>query len=326
MNYRVRAILKSFFVVICLFLVGCASEAEKQERKENSFDISGDYKVSRSQGSEIDMNFSIRNESGRHDIVVEVERLSIMTEKETSFLKAQGIDANLVSAHFTNKFLIGQGYDSRHPEGGENISSDFGENSKFYVCSKKFKYNQEYQVSYCLTGQVQKNTQVMTGQLSVVWNREKKVKVNQEEKTEFTSGTLGLSYKSDMSLVFYKQYFGTWSGQVHSLAGADFNGDFFKNITIRSHANETFSVVGSNSPSFQYKNETFFYDLKNNQLSLEFLKNPSYPAIQMVFVSAAGKRIVMFGQIWSLGQLSGSITMILSDRQIDLATFRMKKN
>ncbi len=102
-NYR--HLTKIFIGILSVFLMSaCASEEEKRERQENAYDISGDYKVSQSAGSEIDMNLSIHNESGRHDILINLERLGAMSSKEISLLKAQGINPTMVANHFTNKF------------------------------------------------------------------------------------------------------------------------------------------------------------------------------------------------------------------------------
>ncbi len=46
--------------VSLLFLTACASEEEKKERRENSFDISGEYKATVDAGSQVDLQFEIK--------------------------------------------------------------------------------------------------------------------------------------------------------------------------------------------------------------------------------------------------------------------------
>lgn len=324
--YFKNNILKTFVTLALLgFLSACASEAEKQERRENSFDLSGDYKTSMSKGSELDMNLQIQNESGRHNIVAYVERLNPISAKEIALLKAQGINHETVSTHFKNKMVLGKGSDGYRLDGGDNISTDFGESSQFHVCTAALKYNAEYEISYCVAGTALKSSKTMKGNLSLHWLRQRPVTVDGKASTEHTSGNASLAFKSDMSLIFYKQYLGIWSGDVHSTLG-NVNTESFKKMMVREISDNAFetSIPGLNS--FSYQNETYTYEARYSQLLLDYLKKPEYPAIQMGFKGPNGKRIVWIGQIWSLGNFTGSITLILPDTQVDIGTFRMKKD
>ncbi len=319
-------ILKTFVTLSLLgFLSACASEAEKEERRENSFDLSGDYKTSSAKGSELDMNLQIQNESGRHNIVAYVERLNLISAKEIALLKAQGINHETVSAHFKNKLVLGKGSDGYRLDGGDNISTDFGESSQFHVCTDPLKYNAEYELYYCVSGTALKSSKTMKGNLSLQWHRQRPVTVDGKASTEHTSDKADLAFISDMSLIFYKQYLGVWSGDVHAVLG-NVNTEQFKKIMIRETSDNAFETSIPGLTAFAYKDETYTFDARYSQLLLDYLKKPEYPAIQMGFKGPNGKRIVWIGQIWSLGNFTGSITLILPDTQVDIGTFRMKKD
>ncbi len=309
-----------------LLTVACTSEKEKEERRENAFDVSGFYKTSQSSGSTVDMNFEIHNESGRHDIVSNLERTSDFTDQERQLLVAQGLDADKIFAHFRGSLVLGKGYNSGHLEGGENVSRDFGESSEFFVCTPTYKYDAEYSLAYCLSGLVKKKDKVVDGGLSLRWMRSRKVTVEGEERTEYSADQVELKYHSDISLIFYKQYLGAWSGEVFPLAN-DFATQVFERLSLTELPDgASFSAQLSQASSFVYQNETYNYDSTASKGDISLLKESDYPAVQIVLRSESGKRIVLFGQLWSLGDFTGSITLIDGANQKDLATFRLKKD
>jgi hypothetical protein len=306
-------------------LIGCASEAEKQERRENAYDLSGTYSASRSTGSELDMNFEIINESGRHDIMVKVQRLEAESSKERDLLTAQGIDADQVFAHFGRELTMGKGYNKKHLEGGQNISDDFGASTRFFVCTEEYQYNKEYQIMYCLSGYLTKRERVMSGNLELRWFRSREVTIDGKPGTEYSAENTALSYKTDVKSVFYRQYLGQWSGDVYVIDG-DFDGRKLGQLKIREDRGQNQFVTEPNVAAISFHGESFTYNALASQTDLALLKNPEFPAVQAVYQSESGKRIVMFGQIWSLGDLTGSVTLIDGPTQTDLATFRLKKD
>gem|GEM_PF-3055157 len=311
---------------LCLpFLIACSSEAEKVERRENSYDVSGDYKMTLSTGSEVEMLVSIRNEAGRHDIVATLDRQSALTEKERVFLETQGIDIDYVRQILSKSLVLGQGKDSNHLEGGENISTDFGLSSRFYVCSKAFTFNSETRLSICLNGTAKKQEQLMSGTLELNVTKTKKEIVNGKEEISSAFHRISVAYKTDASLIFFKQYLGQWSGQAYPLV-ANFDATVLKKILLKENGADTFTASLPAVPSIKFNQEIYAYDPRGNVQPLSILKQSDYPAVQVVFYGPYGRRIVVFGQLWSLGNLTGTITLILPDRQTDLATFRMKKD
>jgi len=328
--------------LLALMLTACASEEEKQERRENAFDISGDYLISKKTGSEIDMDFEIRNETGRHDIIVYLNRKSDFLPKEIDFLKAQNIKASALNA-FKGPIVLGRGYKKgKYDEldGGENISTDFGETSKFYVCSDEQHYNAEYKISYCLSGTISKKKRELNGQLSLNWSRmQKSVNENGETVTTFSFAKTELNYKANLNSVFYKQYIGSWSGQVHPLVDG-FESNLLSSLTIserkapRGDQSKGIYSVAFNATEIKYNGNKYVFSSKDNQLDLLKLMEPYYPAIQSIYVYSYGDgvsnvpsdRIVFIGQIWSLGDLTGTIVHIKGNKQKDLATVSFKKD
>lgn len=318
---------KLFIVVVCLFLGACASEAEKQERRENAFDLAGGYKVTKNSGSEVNMNFTVENESGRHDIIVKLDRTSDFTKKERDFLSTNKLNPNTVFNHFRKQIVLGQGYNSDHLEGGENISDDFGESTKFFVCSRTFQYDKEHRLLYCLSGNVKKKNREMNGQLILRMVRERQETNERGEKvTVISMAESSLSYKSDLSLVFYRQYLGQWRGDVFPLVD-NFDGLAFEGLRIQTFADESFAVNSTRMSHFEYGGEIFKYNQSLSSKDLSELRDPDYPAVQVVFKGEkTGRQIVLFGQLWSLGDFTGSIVLLERDQQTDLATFRHAKN
>lgn len=313
-------------VLSTIFLFSCASEEEKQERRENAYDLSGGYKVRMTNGSEVDMDFVITNESGRHDIVIELDRLSNLTDKEINFLRGVQEDPSKVNSSFGNKLILGKGVTHNHPEGGENISDDFGESTRFYVCTEPLVTNHQTELKYCLKGEVKKQDKVMNGILFLSWTRKtEKVDSNGQSYVEYSFEQVDLSYHSDLNAVFYKQYLGSWYGEVFLLTN-DIDKNIFSQIRIEEKNIEgKFILSPINANTFKYKGELFtWYDKESSGDILE-LRDPMYPAVQLVYVGQSGKRIVLIGQLWSLGDFTGTIALIEANVASELGTFRHKK-
>ena len=142
------------------------------------------------------MNFTITNQNVKHDILVQLNRTSPLTNQEKEFLsemaKEHGVSAEtLTSKPFPTTFggesdFLGLG---ELISGGENISDNFGKTSRFSVCSdnppkyeskktvleadasepeKEIK-NVKLSVIYCLSGTIKKESKnvIEEGKLSL---------------------------------------------------------------------------------------------------------------------------------------------------------------
>jgi hypothetical protein len=315
---------KSFVAILSVLLfAACASEDEKKERRENSLDVSGGYKTSIASGSEMDLQFEIKNESGRHDIVINLERFSPLTAKEKNFLKAKNIDSQFVSNYFGNRMILGQGYKSLQLDGGENISSDFGESSEFFVCTESVQYNAEYSVYYCLNGKVRKKEKMMRGNLVLRTTRREQKVENGQTVISYSLEQAESYFQSDLQQVFYKQYLGAWSGETYSLL-ADVNASQFQKLQIVEVGEDSF--LSSFSQKIVFLGEEYLLDVSQNTQSLDLLRLSEYPAIEVVYMSKSGKKMVLFAQIWSLGELTGSVVWVDGTTLIDVAIIRLKKD
>ena len=185
--------IKYILIILNVFLLGCLSEEEIKARQENAFDLSGTYQTTAD--SEVQLSFTITNQEGKHDILIQIDRTSPLSEKEKEFLsklaKEHGIpEETLLTQSFPTSFG-GEIYsDSRIDEfrkmltegikGGDNISDNFGKTSRFDVCSdnatehesKKVKEgtkNKKLRIFYCLSGVVKKENKklIEEGELSL---------------------------------------------------------------------------------------------------------------------------------------------------------------
>ncbi len=148
-------------------LSGCASEAEKEARRENAFDLAGQYTSTSRAGSSIEFNMNISNESGRHDVVASMDRALAITNQESTFLQNRhSINPATVSSYFTKTLALGRG-SQNSLEGGENISDDFGESSRVSLCTNSFKYDSQKSLRYCMSGTIRKTDFVLRGQLTL---------------------------------------------------------------------------------------------------------------------------------------------------------------
>lgn len=306
-----------------MILVSCASEAEKKERRENSLDISGQYKATVDAGSQLDLQFEIKNESGRHDIVITAMRNGELTPQETQLLTRQNINPETVRNYFKNPLILGKGYSNLQLDGGENISEDLGETSQFMVCSNTLRYNQEYIVYYCMDGKISKNEKKMEGKLSLEWHRSRKVVKDGKTVDEFTSDQVDLKYRSDANQVFYKQYFGSWSGDSFSLLSG-FATKQLQTLEIRESANEKYLVKFAGS--INYNGESYVFQDQESLFDVAELMVSEYPAIETTYVSPSGRKLVLIAQIWSLGDLTGTLVQVDGSNLYEIATIRLKKD
>ena len=154
------------------FLSGCISPEERKARQDNAFDISGNYQTV--EDSEVPFQFEITNQDAKHDIFVKLTRSNSLTEKEKELLSKVKTEHGITSDDILNQpteitFGEKSGLDL---EGGDNISTDFGKTSRFFVCSDNTpeyesakkeadKKDLRVRVYYCLSGLVKKESKNM---------------------------------------------------------------------------------------------------------------------------------------------------------------------
>jgi hypothetical protein len=302
-------------------LTGCSSPEENRERKENAFDLSGTYKTT--QKSATQMNFEIINEQGRYDIYAKVNRSSPLSKQEVSFLNTQKVDLDFVNKYLSQTLIIGKGYDKDDPD-GENNSTDFGESSKFGICSPQYRFDKDTTLDFCLDGRIVKKTHSMTGHFSMNVTHHRVEQHDGKPTDVYEISTHNENFQVDTDAVFYRQYQGTWNGEVYSLI-SNFDFSAFNHVALRiDEATRTF-VCTPALPKITYKGEIYNFNVTANTFDISQIADPIYPALQIIFEGPQGKRIVLFGQIWSLGTFTGSITYVDGSQQLDLGTFRFKK-
>ena len=176
--------IKYILIIFSVFLSGCLSKEERKARQENGFDISGDYKTVEDveDPSEVQLEFTIINQNVKHDIFVQLNRISPLTMEEKEFLselaKDHGVSVETLTAQPFPKTFGGES-GLLDLDGGDNISDDFGKTSKFNVCadnppkyeSKKVvedAKNVKLRISYCLSGVIEKESKNrIDGELSL---------------------------------------------------------------------------------------------------------------------------------------------------------------
>lgn len=317
-----------------VFLISCASEAEKEERQETAFDISGGYQSLATEGSEVEMIFEIKNESGRHNIMAIVERLGPLTEKETAVLANRVNVQNVYTHFFKEPLVLGEGYHETLP-GGENISEDFGETSKFLVQSKPLKYVLEspdhyYEVKYILKGSFKKDVPTVTGDLTMEIKEITQAKDDGRILNTTSLEPVTLKYNSTAKKPFYKQYLGTWEGELEAKSATkrllerdSLDLDLFKTVLV-TEENELVSMKLPMT-TFEFKGNKYDYVPTESQLESKDFRRSSSPEVKVLFKGPENKRILLIGHILNLGSFTGQLFYINGNTQEVLATFRHKK-
>ncbi|MGE0172268.1 MAG: hypothetical protein AB7T49_05770 [Oligoflexales bacterium] len=310
------------------------SDAEKRERQENAFDVSGEYTAEKAKGSDIDMKFSIVNESGRHNILATVERTGL-TPEESSLLESYDVDPQQVAAHFIDTpTVLGRGSNSEL-QGGENVSDDFGTSTRFSVCSETFRYNSKREVYYCLNGSMRKDQKPVSGEYAMflVIKEEREVEEDGKKVMEETSDTkkVDFAYSSETRSSFYKQYIGQWSGTIHDVSEELLGATIFTKIIIQETAgakeeDSTFSLSPLEAGTLTLGDEVFTYTPANNQYPIADLNQTEFPTVTMAFESPTKKQILFVGQIWSLGDFTGSLLLLDGDQEEGLGSFMLKRD
>jgi hypothetical protein len=226
--------------------------------------------------------------------------------------------------------VLGRGV-SEQANGGENISSDFGETSTFYVCTTSVRYDEEHSLRYCLSATAKKSTKKMEGDLILNLTRTRKVPAKDNPSSsvsETTSDETRLHFVTDMSQAFYRQYFGAWSGDCYPTSPLADAG-FCRWLDIeKNDAKQTVFARFGGGTVIIFTGRTFVLDEAASAANLDSFRTSEYPSFLSVYRAndSSGWRIYVIGQIWSLGELTGSLVLSNDKTQSEIANFRFKKN
>lgn len=311
-------------LAICLS-IGCASEKEKEARRDNAFDLEGNYVTSKAQGSELDMSIKIVNGGSRSDIHAEVVRANSIEANETDFLNSFGIDASKVASYFGNTLRLGSTENKDHLDGGKNISTDFGDSSQFYICTQSYQYDDKRSLYYCLSGNISRADYRLKGELSLhlttkIEKKDEKGKVS----TEFKFDQTKLSYVATPPYGYAKQYLATWTGTlVRGWNSPTLNINGNQMLTLRALNDQEFEVVPSMNTVLV---DGIPYDYVEQKFSSKLLTETNVPLIEVVFRKRSSEdRLVFVGQIYSLGRFNGAFVLVRGTQEDQIASITLTR-
>lgn len=303
-------------------LSACASEVEKEARRQNAFDLAGIYTATLKTGSSLDFVMTVTNETGRHDVLANVERGTLLTSQETQLLQKHGLNSGTVSAFYGKTLILGRGKQNEI-EGGENVSDDFGESSRVRVGSDVLKYDQTRDIFYSLAGTIKKSDFVLRGSLSL-YVRTAVQKTDQEGKpyTTYETDSVTLNFSASPENVYFTQYFGTWSGTT--TLNEDVSTDLTKvsSLMITKSGDAAFTVSPASS-SIVVNGQTYTFESK--AFSNTHLSDKSVPLVEITFRRSDTERVMFVGQIRSLGNMTGSVLWLSGSSRVHLGSFLFKR-
>ena len=321
----IKAILS---LITILFFIGCASEAEKVERRENAFNLEGSYVATKSDALKYGVKFEIENETSKNDVVVTLERTVKISEDEKKLLAEAKIDQTKVIKTFGKKFQLGKGKAWIDLDGGEVISDDLGNMTKISVCTKSLKVDLEKSVYYCLRGEITRSDFVLSGSISMYVNYTKEITNSAGKKSkEGVLKSVTQSFMTNANNVFYTQYLGSWSGDLSFTYDSEVEGnDNFvaaRSFNIEKDSDESFTI-DLRQDAIKYMGEVYEleerdYDIKVlasddvPSIEIDFIKKLKNPAVKKWFqtkpekTDVPEKRLTIAVQIRSLGNMTGSI-------------------
>jgi hypothetical protein len=316
MNKKTQQIFLLGF--LACFVSACASEDEILRRQENAFNLEGVYATTELDSDQA-MLIEIVNENERHDILMTIERTSSFSEKELKLFERHSIDPVELTDSFGEKMILGEGAQNS-AAGGEAISSDFGQSTDVSVHSKTKKTGDK-SISYSFRAKIKKDDYVLKGRLTLVISTENQVSLpdgTTQTDVIYESTSLNLTASSEHG--YYTQYFGMWQGQVFT------DHPYLKQVNrlniVLGVDQETFTVE-PNLESVTYLDQN--YEYITHSFDLADLNKVSIPTIQILYQNSDSDRILYVGQIWSLGELAGTILHISGDSQSPIGNFWFKK-
>jgi hypothetical protein len=290
-----------------LLLSACASQKEKEARRENAYDLSGEYTATKAKGSETDMTIQMTNQSSRSDIRADITRATPQETKEADFLRAKGLDPKLVADHFGSKLQLGLG-DNNKLDGGKNISKDFGDSSFIYVCSATYQYDSTRSLTYCLDGTIKKSDYVLRGNLYLLLVTQTQTKNEKGEMvTSTSSDNVSLAYNASTQTVFFTQYFGSWSGSISK--AWDVSLDISALTITLSKVNDRQFTIVPDKTVIVYNGIKFTFRPQN--FSISDVKDMDVPMIQVLYDRpGTDEHLAVFAEIYSMGKMTGNIVHV----------------
>lgn len=217
---RARSLATKLLVALAMLplTVGCLSDEEKEARRAWAYDLSGEYTEVRDDGVEAG-SLLIENESSKNDIKVTFTRGALYEGEQAFFdlIKDEGTRAELVE-----KIVIGAGQDELRDGlvGGENISDNFGESSKFVVASAKYEATAKLEeatdakVYWSLSAEIQNQSDELRGSLSVFYQDKRPKNWADEEAEEGDGDERVLHTETESFPIVFKRDAGPIEGQV----------------------------------------------------------------------------------------------------------------
>lgn len=306
--------------LMTLAMMGCGlSPEEREQRRENAFDIQGKYELSIPSSETYTNNtkLEIQNETDRSNVLGIIDR-DDFTNSEIKAFNNANISLNDVEK-FRTHFIIGKGKNNRIL-GGENISYDMGNTSNLYLTTN---YNEllnidDKIVEYSIIGSIAKNDFKLKGKINLTIYQIIKTTNSSESKT---LASVDIPFTSKTQNKLYKQYMGTWSGSM--LTDDQVLNQSFSALTFDQVTDSYFSI-SSTHPQFYYEGENF--KILNQNRPLNDLTKKQSPDINVEYVGSNGSKLVISGTIYSLGLFTGVIYKIDSiANTTQLGSFKFKR-
>lgn len=324
--------------LISLTMSACLSSSEKQERRQDAYDISGVYSIT-SKSDGLQMNFEIKNRNDvRSDIEIYLNRSGALTDSEKRLLAKYGLDESLLLDFIMDPNLLF--YSPQPFSGGNNISRDNGKTTEFFSCTtKNLVYHevagyQRASIEYCFDGVVTRKTQLMAGQLilnlTLVRPRE-----NNKEFSDTDYDFAKLSFSTPFQKGFASQYIGDWTGQLYGTQDqylSQIIGVQFEKINESIFVVYPLYLVVSPADEDHVRKDSIVFEKENYRFSsvnenLDELSQSEYPMVRIVYVNESNtKRLVFIGTIWSLGNYSGNVVLIKNGIEEKVGSFQFSKN
>lgn len=331
--------------LLALSNMACAplSEEEKKERREDAFDLAGSYSTKAEGQSEVAMQMTITNVSGRHLINVDVTRSNELTKKELDALTTRGLDPARIQSAFVNQSIAfsSAGKFAAEWDGGDNISSNNGKSSNFRLCSDKMvtglktKDGESVTIYYCVVGAATKEAIIrIAGELQLVISTNKNRPIEDGKVETYTTvDSVALNFATTNGKALHSQYGGFWTGRIYAeqsiyvsnIVGIELvigNGTFHAYPLFREMSVDGVSSVRKDS--VQLDNKTYVFERLDE--STRELDTDLYPVVRLVYREKDGaSRLVFVGTIWSLGDFSGNILVIDGKSERKVGSFKLSR-
>lgn len=184
-----------------------------------------------------------------------------------------------------------------------------GESSKLFLKthgSEKI-YTDDYIVEYALSATINKSDFILKGTITLTIDK----KVVKDEKVRWkTMEKVLLPFSAENTGPFYQQYFGTWTGLLD--CDSTEISEALSSISLLEEGEENFLVSGEKT-QFILNDETF--KLNETIHTVEEISKNESPEVYLKFIGHQGSKIIVMGNIYSLGLFTGIIVKYDVDGQ-----------